>query len=146
MDVQSAVAVGQIAPLWRRGLALAVDSFLVYLVWPFDAGWASHGRLTLTWRLPALLVVYLAYYTVAFATSGRTVGAVVSKVRVVDAATAGRLPWRRAFYRALIVVFASETPFPLWPILLLAVGWPCFKDPYRQGVHDRAVGSVVIRS
>jgi len=90
--------------------------------WPRPSPWTS----TLT-----LVVVAVAYLTVAWATTGRSYGATLLGVRVL-ARSRSRLGWVRAMLRAIICV--------LVPIGLL---WSAI-SPARRSWQDILVGTVVV--
>lgn len=77
-------------------------------------------------------VVAVVYLTLSWASTGRTAGAAVLGVRVVDARTHARLPAARALVRAVCC-----TVFPVG-LLWSAAG------PDRRSLQDRLAGSVVV--
>lgn len=86
--------------------------------------------------LPAILItglmVSVVYLTMTWASTGRTLGAAVLGLRVVDAGTHARLPAAKALVRAGVCTF-----FPvglLWALV----------TPDRRSLHDRLTGSVVV--
>lgn len=81
--------------------------------------------------LLAGFVVSIAYLTTAWATTGRTVGAAVMGVRVVDAGGRARLHPGRALLRA-----AACTVFPI------GLAWTAVSAD-RRSLHDQLTGSAV---
>lgn len=88
--------------------------------------------LPLPLRLVTGLVVAVAYLAAAWASTGRTFGAAVLGIRVVDASLRVRLPVVRAVVRA-----ASCTIFPIGLLWTLV-------SSDRRSLHDRLTGSAVV--
>jgi uncharacterized RDD family membrane protein YckC len=94
----------------------------------------------------AMLLVYAgwtAYRAVLVSRSGRTLGKWVLGLAVVDAADPRRNPSvAAAFRRALVPQGVGLLPIPftgMVPYLWI------LKDPRRQGLHDKAAGTLVVR-
>ena len=84
------------------------------------------------------------YDTVLVAWRGRTLGKLALGVKVV-AGDGGRLEWWQAGIRAVLPQIAWLVPFVgvgLVSVIYLVAAF----DPYRRGLHDRAAGSLVIRT
>lgn len=106
---------GRRAGVVTRSLAAGVDGGLVFVV--LLAGWAGWAVLrfllsssTFTWPAPNIAVavgafdaVAFVYLTVAWATTGRTYGAILLGVRVVNW-RGGRMRWSGAALRAAFYI------------------------------------------
>lgn len=94
------------------------------------------------------------YYVVGVALWGQTVGKRLVRIRVVDAATDGRVGWRKAALRWLVptLTLLPELPLPdeaasiASGVLLLAVYAPIVWDEQARGIHDRLAGTVVVEA
>lgn len=97
-------------------------------------------------------LVGLVYHVAQLRVRGSTLGmrAVGIEVRTRDPRS-GQLPWRVVLVRWATfygVGILSVVPFLGWlvsPYVLLAGLWPLW-DARRQGLHDKAAGTVVVRS
>jgi uncharacterized RDD family membrane protein YckC len=131
----------------ERVRAAAVDLLFLGTLWavvvyfayfagrPASAGAAQLVR-TWPWLLGYLAFLGLAYAAYFTGTTGQTLGKILGELRVVD--TAGRPPgYPRAFVRAALGCLG----------LLLAGlgGLAMFLDPARRGLHDKLLGTRVIR-
>ena len=92
-----------------------------------------------------LLVAPLVYETVLIAWRGQTVGKIVAGTRVARLADGGTPIPTQAGMRAVVPVGATLIPF-VGGILSLAVYLVAIVHPLRQGWHDRAAGTVVVRT
>jgi uncharacterized RDD family membrane protein YckC len=93
------------------------------------------GALTIPGLL--FLVVPLVYFVVLWGWQGQTLGQKALGLRIVDAATGGRISYARALLR-WVGVFIASIPFGLG---LMWAGW----DPRKQGWHDKIAGTFVVR-
>lgn len=102
-----------------------------------DGAWAVLGIAYLLW-----LVLPFIYFTVMHGGErGQTYGKRWLGIRVVSDETGGRIGYGRAFGRyAITVVFG----FFLIPLLLDYL-WPLW-DTKNQALHDKVVGSIVVRA
>lgn len=91
----------------------------------------------------AASAVALVYETVMIGVFGRSVGKFATGTRVVHAGDAGRVGWGAAFSRSLVPVAAGAVP-QVGPALNLGVYALAFFHPRRQGLHDRAAGTLVV--
>ncbi len=83
------------------------------------------------------------YETVFVATRGRTLGAWMMAVRIVridDGAIPG---WSKAGIRALLPMAAQAVPV-IGIFVMGAIYVTVFFNPRRQGLHDRAAGTIVV--
>jgi len=108
---------------------------------PKDA--ITEGRAV--WFTVALTVLGLAYETVGVWRWGRTLGKLLTRTRAVSAVDGGSLGLVRAFQRSLVPTTLSAIP-QIGPFLGIGVYVYAFFDPLRQGVHDKAAGSIVVQS
>lgn len=103
-----------------------------------------------------LCAAWVAYETVFLARWGQTPGKMLLGVVVVPAIEPGRglrLPASAAATRALLlnlvtaVVWAPQgLVLALAGVTLLAMLWPLWDYPRRQGLHDKLVSTVVVRA
>lgn len=90
-----------------------------------------------------LFVMELVYPVVLVALLGQTVGCMVARVRVVAQDDAGVPGWGRALRRVAVANLPGLVPVLGLLFTLVCYGW-MFRDPRRQGLHDKAAGTVVI--
>ena len=144
------VEAGALATIGRRFVARLIDALIVALpaslaLWPYidaDEG-TIDGPLWLVYLLG--LVVPAMYEIVFIAWRGQTVGKVIMSVRVVQL-DGGEVPSAsQSAIRALLPLAVLNLPLP--PISTLAgmaIYLWAFTSPLRQGLHDRAAGTVVV--
>jgi len=118
-------------------LLLVLDAFILYF--SARAARVDLAGLMATWQylaayLGALALVYAGYFT---GLMGRTPGKMILGLRVVD--THGEAPgFLRALVRAVLGIVGSA---------LLFIGHvPAFFDPAHRALHDRLVGTRVVRT
>jgi uncharacterized RDD family membrane protein YckC len=140
-----------LAPLWRRLLARLVDEvpFLAVQVLGVvllgdvridDEGIAVDQPLGVVLGVVALGVVY---ETVLVAWRGATLGKLLFDLVVVRADSGRRPDRHQAALRALVPAALGAVPV-LGPALALgAMSWAVW-SPLRQGLHDRAAGTLVV--
>ena len=108
---------------------------------PFGSQYQCTGLTTFSSLLPALalgaLVVTGVYFVVCWARYGRTVGQALCGLRVVDAATGGRITTSRAIGRYLGFIISG------W-VLDIGLIWAAF-DAQKQGWHDKMASTFVVR-
>jgi uncharacterized RDD family membrane protein YckC len=91
----------------------------------------------------AFAVVFIVYQTIMITWRGQTVGAMSMSIKVVRLDTNEKPGWQPSAIRALIPQVAGEVPL-IGPLLVLAIyGWMFF-DRRRQGLHDKAAGTIVV--
>lgn len=154
-----------ICPLWRRLVAFLIDSFVLGLfgavlgAFFFD----TLSQLGSVGRLIGFLIT-VPYFAVmeSNAGSGQSLGKLLLDIKVVDA-RGKLLPFEQSFLRYVVFsapLFLNGTPLPLrtpWVVLtlmgiiVLGVGGGTlylllFNRNSRQGLHDLAVGSYVVRA
>jgi uncharacterized RDD family membrane protein YckC len=138
-----------LAPWGRRAVSFFVDQLLVAVpiivvavVLGFDL--VGDNSEASVWRLNVATAVWsLVYFTVLVGMWGRTVGKALTRTRVVDL-DGGRVSWVSAFQRALVPVALGVIPV-VGPVLYLGVYLLAFQGGRRQGLHDRAAGTLVTR-
>lgn len=99
----------------------------------------------------AFAAVFLAYDAVQLAVWGRTVGKRLTGIRVASVTDGGRPGVLQSLVRAAI--FALPSAARPVPVLNAVAGlfWVgevglLFEGEYRQALHDRAAGTVVVRA
>jgi uncharacterized RDD family membrane protein YckC len=127
----------QLAGVWPRVGARLLDALLVGVV---------VGILGVVLGLPDNLgplltvVAMLGYETLMLANGGQTLGKLLLGLRVVRADLAP-LATRDALVRSLVIDLIWIVPFG-WLIVAVLLG----RDRRHQGWHDRAAGTLVVRS
>lgn len=117
------VAVGAVAAGFRPTDDIDADTLLVLNV--------------------AAVLVLFVYQSVLVGLFGRTVGKIVTRTRVVRTDTGGRLGWFASVQRALVTAVAGGLPEVSLLLAAVVYGAAWF-SPRRQGIHDRAAGSIVV--
>jgi uncharacterized RDD family membrane protein YckC len=138
----------QPASYTRRGVSFLVDHLVVAVpvltvavVLGFDLLGENAEASIL--RLDVATAAWsLVYFTVLVGRWGATLGKLVTRTRVVDV-DGERLSWPAALQRALVPVALGVIPV-IGPLLYLGVYAFAFTNPQRQGLHDRAAGSLVV--
>ncbi len=143
---------GSLASIGKRAVGRIIDNLmfgLPFFVLATSRGWVPVSSAVdiahIPWWVPVVPVAAQALYeTIAIATLGRTVGKWVAGTRVELGD--GRLPtWHQAALRALVPMAAALVPF-LPGLLTLVVFLVAVTNPLRQGVHDRAAGTIVVNA
>ena len=91
------------------------------------------------------LLVTLLYEVTMIALSGQTVGKMLTGVRVLRADDGGIPGWGKSIGRWLVLTLPSQVPAIGWIITLLVYLSPTWDDR-RQGWHDKAVATVVVKA
>ena len=139
----------QLAGFGQRAIAYAIDSLIVVAVMLIFA-LAFGGDLTDPDNPRFMLItvltlaVSLIYSIVFVALSGATPGKRIMKLRVVNRSDGSPVSWTYAAVRALIPSVAGLVPV-IGFALNIAVYVRAFFHPYRQGLHDAAAGTIVVR-
>ena len=139
----------RLASIGQRALAQLIDSviigiplFLVSTAISGDLTDADSGQLLLVTVL--WLGVSLFYNTAMIAIYGATIGKRVMKLMVVNRVDGSAVSWTYAAVRALIPTVAG-----LVPVIGLAANLVVYLravfHPIRQGLHDAAAGTIVVR-
>jgi len=143
-----------LAPIGHRALGRIVDTLLTlipFLIWGAAAHWArtsgdhvdvSHVPLwaPVVWQLFA--VIYEALF---LSTTGRTVGKWLMGTRV-EHGDGTRPSMERAALRAAVPGVAWVIPYFGGGILAALIYLTAVFNPLRQGLHDRAAGTLVVMS
>jgi uncharacterized RDD family membrane protein YckC len=149
---QAAVPAGLVlAPIIRRIGALAIDQVIVALpvvVVIVATGFKPSDTVTsqsLVAFSIAVTAVALVYQTVMIALLGRTVGKLALGTRVVRLIDGARPGWTEAVMRALLPLSLGAIP-SVGLFLVVVVYSLALWTPLRQGLHDKAAGTLVVRS
>jgi uncharacterized RDD family membrane protein YckC len=127
----------QLAGVWPRVGARLLDALLVgVVVGILGAVLGPPDNLGLLLTVAAML----GYETLMLANGGQTLGKLLLGLRVVRADQAP-LTTRDALVRSLVIELIWIVPFG-WLIVALLLE----RDRRRQGLHDRAAGTLVVRS
>jgi uncharacterized RDD family membrane protein YckC len=90
--------------------------------------------------------IWFVYNTLMVMWRGQTLGKMAARARVVRAVDGNHVGGGRAALRALVPMLGAVLPTPFGLLVPVVVyGWMLF-TPRRQGLHDLAAGSIVIRS
>lgn len=124
------------------GFIIGVPLFLITLSVGGDLTDTDNDNLVL---LTALwLGVSLLYNTAFVAMYGATPGKRAMKLRVVNRTDGSRVNWSYAAVRALVPTVAGLIPVIGFAANLVVYIRAIF-HPYRQGLHDAAAGTIVVR-
>jgi uncharacterized RDD family membrane protein YckC len=121
-----------------RALALLIDVLVIAAVWALafmTVGKVLNGPAV---AIP-LIFATCAYFVVAWAEFGSTVGMGAFRLRIVRAGDGARVGYARATAR-FVVFLATALLAPGFVTIL-----PVLVDRKRRALHDHAAGSVVIR-
>jgi len=136
--------------LARRALAQVIDGLLIgvplfVLTVSIGGDLSDSDNDNLLWLTVLWLAVSLVYSTAFVAISGATIGKRIVKIKVVNRADGSPVGWTYAAVRALVPTVAGLIPV-IGFALNIAVYVRAFFHPLRQGLHDAAAGTVVVRS
>ena len=140
-----------LAPIIRRVGALALDQVIVALpvvVVIVASGFKPSDTVTSESLIAfniAVTAVALVYQTVMIALLGRTVGKLALGTRVVRLVDGARPGWTEAVMRALVPLSLGAIP-SVGLFLVVLVYSLALWTPLRQGLHDKAAGTLVVRS
>jgi uncharacterized RDD family membrane protein YckC len=149
---QPAVPAGLVlAPIIRRIGGLVLDQILVALpvaLVVVAIGYTPSDTVTskslLVFNI-ALTSVAFVYETLMIGLAGRTVGKIALGTRVVRLADGGRPNWWEATMRALVPLSLGAIP-RIGVFLGVLVYSLALWNPLRQGLHDKAAGTLVVRN
>jgi uncharacterized RDD family membrane protein YckC len=141
----------ELAPLWKRAAALFVDQLIAAII-PVMVlvamGKSAHDiwndNNLVFWLNAAMVSIGLVHETIGVWRWGRTVGKLMMGVRVVHVLDGGSVALSAAFIRSLLPAALSVIP-GVGSFLSLSVYLWAFVDPRRQGIHDKAAGTLVVR-
>jgi len=138
-----------LASLGRRAGGLAIDTLLVNGPPMGVAAALGHNPFDTDTDLLALSVAVIAlglvYETLAVWRWGRTVGKWAMGTRVVGMPDGAPLDLSRSFLRSLVPATVGAVP-QIGVLFSVGVYTWAFVDPLRQGVHDKAAGSIVVQA
>jgi uncharacterized RDD family membrane protein YckC len=149
---QPAVPAGlTLAPIIRRFAGLLLDQILVALpavVVVLALGFTPSDEVTskslLMFNIGVTSVAFV-YETVMIARLGRTVGKIAFGTRVVRLVDGGRPGWSDATMRAIVPLSLGAIP-KVGVFLGVLVYSLAMWNPLRQGLHDKAAGTLVVRN
>lgn len=126
------------------GLILGVPLYLMAL--PFGASLVSSDltESQLLWLTVLWVGASLVYNIVAIAIWGTTIGKRILGLKVVNRSDGGPVSWTYASVRALVPTVVQLIPV-VGPGLALVVYLRAVFHPLRQGLHDAAAGTVVVK-
>jgi len=111
---------------------------------------------TPSWFLVLSVVLPVLYEFLLTGWRGQTVGKMALRVRVVRYADGGRTTWQQSAFRALVptvpqflALMLPESAAVLRFVLALLGAWvyvSALFDPLLRGIHDRAAGTIVLRT
>ena len=91
----------------------------------------------------ALVATAIAYQSLLVGFFGRTVGMIATGIRVVRQTDGGPVGWFASGQRALVPLLFIGVPV-LGVYVFLGVYAMAYLGPLRQGLHDRAAGTLVV--
>jgi uncharacterized RDD family membrane protein YckC len=142
-----------LASIGQRAVGRLIDSFVLLvpallLTLPFAE--VKGGRLAgiPVWMgFLTALVIPVAYETVLISWRGQTIGKVTMGIRVARLTDGERPTAYQAGIRVALPVALALLPLGILAAMLsLVVYLMAFSHPLRQGLHDRAAGTVVVRT
>jgi uncharacterized RDD family membrane protein YckC len=131
------------ASITKRAIAMTIDDLLVSLiiVFAFSSQFANAKSyeeiLVLTNELFGyIFVAYTLYHWIFIAIYGKTIGKMLTKIRVIDMQTLDNPSWMRSLIRSIVRNF-DEMFFYLGMAYAIV-------DPLNRAIHDIVGKSVVI--
>ena len=141
----------ELAPLWKRAAGLFVDQMIAAIIPVIvlvSMGKTAHDiwndENLVFWVNAAMVAIGLLHETIGVWRWGCTVGKLALRTRVVHVTDGGSVALSAAFIRSLLPAALSVIP-GVGAILSLGVYLWAFIDPRRQGIHDKAAGTLVVR-
>ena len=139
----------RLASVGQRALAQVMDGLtigipLFVLTLSFGGDLTDTQDDNLLWLTLLWLGVGLLYNTAFVALSGATPGKRIMKLRVVNRTDGSPVNWTYAAVRALVPTVAGVVPV-IGFALNIAVYVRAAFHPFRQGLHDAAAGTIVVR-
>jgi uncharacterized RDD family membrane protein YckC len=142
-DVLGSIGMRAVAQL-LDGLVIGIPLFIV----TFSMGLSlTNEDLTdseLLWITVLWVGVSLIYNTVAIAVWGTTVGKWIARLKVVNRADGSSVSLNYAAVRALVPTVVQLVP-AIGPGLAIVVYLRAVFHPLRQGLHDAAAGTIVVK-
>lgn len=146
------IAGTSVSGAFRRLFARICDWVIVgvptFVVVGLATGWSTQDDFAdevneRRWYGLLVLAVFIAYETFMLSSRGRTLGKQLLGIGVL-ALGDGRFPsTARSLVRAVVYHVAGTACCIFW---LVDVLWQFWDQPYRQCVHDKAAGTVVVRT
>ncbi len=139
-----------LASFGRRVVGIVVDQIVIMapmFALFYALGFAPKDAITdgrAVWFTVSVTALGLAYETTGVWLWGRTLGKLLTRTRAVSVVDGGGLGFVRSFQRSLVPTTLSAIP-QVGPMLGIGVYVYAFFDPLRQGVHDKAAGSIVVQ-
>lgn len=139
-----------LASFARRIIGVVVDQIVITVpvfALFYSLGFSPKDAITeggAVWFTVTLTALGLTYETVGVWLWGRTLGKLLTGTRAVSVVDGGGLGFVRAFQRSLVPTALGAIP-QIGPLLGIGVYVYAFFDPLRQGIHDKAAGSIVVR-
>jgi len=133
----------QYASFLRRVFSIIMDAIILLLIAMFFMKYANSEWLEListNFELSQiLLIIFIAIYTILFwITMGGTPGKIGLDIKIIDAKTGKKLSFEKANIRYILSLISSA-------LFFLGYIWILF-DNRNQSLHDKIVGSLVIKS
>ncbi len=149
---QPAVPAGlTLAPFGRRAISLILDEIIVAVpavLVVIAIGFTPSDNITslsLVIFNVALISTALVYETVMIAMLGQTVGKMALGTRVVRLLDGNRPYWSESLIRSLVPLSLGAIP-RIGLFLTVMVYAMALWNPLRQGLHDKAAGTLVVRN
>jgi uncharacterized RDD family membrane protein YckC len=140
----------EVASLAQRIGAKLVDWLIIFVAWAVIMGpvtKADGSSLEIpVWARLASLAVLVGYETVMVTVWGRTVGKMLTGIRLSDVRTGGRPPFVKALVRAAIVGGVVAVTGQFFAVVLVFVYFTAAFPSDTRGLLDRAAGTVVVRA
>ena len=131
------------ASIIKRIIAMSIDDVLIsiIIVLAFSSSFASAKTYEEVWILTNelfgyIITAYTLYHWIFITIYGKTVGKMITKIRVVDIETLDNPSWIRSFIRSVMRNF-DEMFFYLGMAYAIV-------DPLNRAIHDMVGKSVVV--
>jgi uncharacterized RDD family membrane protein YckC len=139
----------RLASIGQRALAQVIDTIILGIPMVIlsslvvtDLTEADGGQQLVL--LSLFVGINIAYNTILVAVYGATIGKRIMKLMVVNRSDGSAVTWTYAAVRALIPSVAGLIPF-VGLAASLVVYLRAIFHPLRQGLHDAAAGTIVVR-
>ena len=146
-----ATGEGSLATIGRRALARLIDTLIIgipatlVLLRYVDPERPEDPIDAPLWLFYLVgLVAPVLYETLLISWRGQTVGKATTAVRVQRVVDGGLPASWQALVRILLPVAIANIPLSIFPLLSIGVYLLAIGHPLRQGLHDRAAGTVVV--
>lgn len=147
-DDQRSVALASIGmralAQFLDGLILGVPLFLLTLPFGVSLLGTDVTDSELLWLTVVWVGAELAYHTAGVALWGATPGKRIVGLKVVNRTDGGAVSWTYASVRALVPTAVQLVPV-VGPGLSIVVYLRALFHPMRQGLHDAAAGTIVVK-